>query len=93
MTTHRWMTHVQMQERAVPSKGSIAALRIDPLSQTAHGILIIALLFGSVGFGAAATSDYGAGHVRTHHYSGQIRHKTRTDLMGTGHIIDSPWMY
>jgi hypothetical protein len=81
MQAHEWMTHLDMSLRAAPGKHAMTAPRADRPGQTAHKILIMGLLLGSLGAGAAATPGYAAGHVTTH------------DATGAEHIINTPWIY
>lgn len=93
MKTRSSMADAQKRERAVSGKGSVGAPRTDQPGQAAHGILIIALLLGGFGVVPVAASGYAGGHVNARYQSGHLRHKTMSDLAGSGHIIDSPWMY
>jgi hypothetical protein len=92
MKTHRRIPHAVMQARTVPVECPTGALRTDPLGQTARGILILTLVLGGLGGGAAATSGYGSGdHASAHQPGGDIR------LGASAYPISSsrsnPWMY
>jgi hypothetical protein len=77
MKTHRWILHAAIQART------------DPLAWAARGILILALVLGSLGAVAAASSGYGSGdHASAHQPAGNNRLAA-----SSGHIIDVPWMY
>jgi hypothetical protein len=93
MITRSSIKPAQMRAPTTSGKNVIGTLRTNPPGQTAHSILVIALLLSGFGVMPAAAAGYSADHVTSHHHSGHIRHKTMSDLMGTGHIIDSPWMY
>jgi hypothetical protein len=83
----------QTQRHAVSGKGSIDALRANSHGQAAHGILVAALLLGGFAVVPVAASGYTGSQVSAHHRSDHIRHKTMSDLRGSGHITENPWMY
>ncbi len=93
MKSHRWIPHVVMQTRTFPVQGSPGALRADPLAQAARGIVILALVLGSIGIDAAESSGYGsAGHASAHQPAGNIRLGSAYPI-GFRASVDRPWMY
>jgi len=93
MKTHGRILPV-IQARTVPAEGLPEALRTDPLVWTARGILILALVLGSLGADAAASSDYGsADHASTHKPAGNIHLAASAYPIRSSQIIHTPWMY
>jgi hypothetical protein len=85
MKTQSWILPAVMQPRTVPAEGLTAATRTDALGRGARGIAILALVLGSIGAGAAATSGYGSsGHASAHQPAANIH---------LGHLMARPWMY
>jgi len=93
MKTRSSMAPAQMRAPTFSGKNIMGGLRTNSPGHTAHGILVIALLLSGFGVVPVPASGHSADHVSGHHQSGHIRHKTMSDLMGSGHIIDPPWMY
>ena len=94
MMTHKWMLHVVIPARTVPVEGSVGALRVDPLVRAARGILILAVVLGSLGTDATVSSGYGsAGHASAHQPAGNIRLAASAYPIGSGHMTNIPWMY
>jgi hypothetical protein len=87
MKTHRQTLHVAKHARTVPVHGATGVLRTDPLVRAARGIIIMAVVLGSLGTEAAATSSaVTADHASGHHSTGAIRLAAKTSAR-------SPWMY
>ncbi len=94
MKTDRWILHVVIQARTVPVDGLPGALRTDPLVWTARGILILALVLGSLGAGAAASSGYGStDHATAHQPAGSISLAASAYPISFGDTKNAPWMY
>ncbi len=94
MKTHKWIPHVVMQARIVPVETSPVTPRTDPLVHTARGILILALVLGSLGADAAASSGYGSvGHASASQPAGNIRLAVSAYTKSSGDMIPASWMY
>lgn len=94
MNTHRWILHVATQPRAVPAEGQTGALRADPLGRTARGILILALVLGSLGVEATALSNHNTSdRTGAMQPTGSIRVGSNAHLVPNRHHINRPWMY
>lgn len=89
MKTHQWILPVVMQTRIGPAESPAGTSRTDPSGRAARGVLILTLVLGSFGAGAAATS----GQVSGHHTADNVRHGASVHLTGSGHAISNPWMY
>jgi hypothetical protein len=97
MKTHQWILPVVMQTRigpagspaSTPASTPAGTVRTDPSGRAARGILILTLVLGSFGAGAAVTS----GQVSGHHTAGNVRHGASVHLTSSGHAISNPWMY
>jgi hypothetical protein len=97
MKTHQWILPVVMQTRTGPAESPASTLestlagtaRTDPSGRAARGILILTLVLGGFGAGAAATS----GQVSGHHTAGNVRHGASVHLTSSVHAISHPWMY
>ncbi len=96
MKTHRSLRHAVI--RTSESVRSASGRHGKPPTGTIHaravrGILILALVLGSLGVVVAAAS----GHGNTGHSSAHQRAKlppvTRTSPTKPGDFINSPWMY
>ena len=94
MKTHRWILHGAIQARSVPLDGSTGAPRTDPLVGAARGILILALVLGSLGADALASSGYGNGdHASAHQSAGNVHPAARAYSISFSNIENRPWMY
>jgi hypothetical protein len=94
MKTHRRVLHVVIPARTVPVEGLTGALQADPLVRAARGILILAVILGSLGADATAWSAYGsADHASTHRQAASIRLTASAYPIGSRRIPDAPWMY
>jgi len=88
MKTHKRILHVVIPARTVPVEGLTGPPEADPLVRTARGILILAVILGSLGTDAAVSSGYGsAGHASAHQQAASAH------PIGSGHIANTPWMY
>ena len=89
MKTNRQKLHVAKHARTVPANAPTGALRTDPLARAARGILIMAVVLGSLGTEAVAASGYAtADHTNTHPSTNNIR------LAASVHAVsNSPWMW
>jgi hypothetical protein len=80
MNAHRWLAHVVMRTagsaRAASGRHSAPPAR----GRVALGILMLALVFGSLGAVVAVSAGHGAGH-------------TGTSQVSAFHKIPHPWMY
>lgn len=93
MNTQRWILHAVPQARTVHIEGKTGALRADPLGRTARGILILALVLGSLGAEAIALSSHNTSdHTRALQPMGSI-HVGQNAHPGKKHHINRPWMY
>ena len=94
MKTHGWLLPAVRQEQAVSVKGT-GTLRINPLGQTARGVLILALALSGIGAaGAAVTTGHGTGeHARAYHAAGNAQIKPIAHRAGLGLRSHYPWMY
>jgi len=77
MHTRRRMARLDMPSPAVSGRHAKGRRRTDPAPGTAHRILVVALLTGSL----AASSAVLSGHTVTH------------DLKSAEYILNTPWMY
>jgi hypothetical protein len=94
MNTQRWILHAAPQERTVQIEGRTGALRADPLGRTARGILILALVLGSLGAEAMALSSHDTSdHTRALQPVGSIHVGENAHLVKNKHFINRPWMY
>ncbi len=92
MKTNRQTLHVAKHARTVPANAPTGALRTDPLARAARGIIITAVVLGSLGTEAAVSSAYGTvGHSSTHQSAGNT--SLAASVSSAGHIANSPWMY
>jgi hypothetical protein len=73
METRRCILHVAIQARTIPADGLPGAPRTYPLPWPVRGTLILALVLGGLGAGAAAPSYYGGGHASAHQPTGNVR--------------------
>jgi hypothetical protein len=90
MTTHRRIPPVAKHARTVPLESLPRAPQTDPLRQAARRILILALVFGSLGADAAASPVYAsAGHVNSHQQASNIR----LTASASSPAMRRPWMY
>lgn len=88
MKTQRQTLHVAKHARTVPVHGQTGVLRTDPLVRAARGILIMAVVLGSLGTEAVASSGAATvDHSSGHHSTGTIRLAAKTSARS------SPWMY
>jgi hypothetical protein len=88
MKTQRQTLHVAKHARTVPVHGPTGVLRTDPLVRAARGILIMAVVLGSLGTEAVAVSGTATvDHASGHHSAGTIRLAAKTSG------ARSPWMY
>jgi hypothetical protein len=94
MNTHRRVLHVVIPARTVPVEGLTGAWQADPLVRAARGILVLAVILGSLGADATASSGYGiAGHASGHQQAGNIRLTASAYPISSRQIPDTPWMY
>ena len=94
MKTHRRILHVAIPARTVPVEGSTGSAEADPLVRAARGILILAVILGSLGTDAMVSSGYGsAGHASAHQQAATVRLAASAHPIGSGHSAMSPWMY
>jgi hypothetical protein len=89
MKTHQWILPVVMQTGINPAGSPARAARTNPRGRTASGILILALVLGGFGAGAAAAS----GQVSAHHTAGNTRPGASAHLTSASHVISNPWVY
>jgi hypothetical protein len=88
MKTQRQTLHVAKHARTVPVHGQTGVPRTDPLVRAARGILIMAVVLGSLGTEAVASSGAATvDHASGHHSAGNIRLAAKTSARS------SPWMY
>jgi len=97
MKTHRRILHVAIPARTIPVEALRGALGSDPMVRAARGILVLALVLGSLGsLGTDATASAGHGsadHASAHQPAGNIRLAASAYPIGSGHMPDIPWMY
>jgi hypothetical protein len=87
MKAHRWTQYVARHARTVPDESLAEAPRADSLARTARGMVIMSLVIGGLGAGAAASSGHAsADHVNGHQQTGNIR------LMVLK-TANRPWIY
>lgn len=88
------MPHAVPQARTVPVEGRTESPRPDPLGRTARGILILALVLGSLGAEAIALSSYhNSNHTGALQPVGSIHVGENAHLVKNNHFINRPWMY
>jgi hypothetical protein len=86
---HRRVPHASVQPRTVSLEEFPEGPRSDPPAQAARGILILALVLGGLGAGAAASSGYGsADHAGPARSAGDIHLAA-----SSSHAIPMGWMY
>ena len=91
MKTHGQISHLVMQPRTITVANAPGAQRTDPLVKAAHGLVILALVWG--GLGATGAQSLGHGVVRhTHHPAHNASHAA-TAHVSTSHGKSGPWMY
>src|SRR5258708_37737075 len=95
MKTHRRILHVAIPARTIPVEALRGALGSDPMVRAARGILVLALVLGSLGsLGTDATAS--AGHrrarpARARPPPGQIRRAGRAvPVKDAGHSRPPP---
>lgn len=94
MKNHRRILHVATHARTTPAEGFPGALQTDPLAWTARGILILALVLGSLGAEAVALSGHGGvGHVTAYQPAGNTRLAASPDRVSSSYFIGAAWMY
>jgi len=94
VSKHRRVPHAFVQARAVPFEEFPEGPRTDPLAQAVRGILILALVVGSLGADAAASSGPGsADHASAHQPAGDIRLAASAYPIGSSHMVPATWMY
>ena len=93
MKTHRRILHVVTPTRTVPVEGLPEALRADQLVRAARGILVLAVVLGSLGTDATALSGYSVGHATAHQQAANIRLAASAYPISSHHIPDIPWAY
>jgi hypothetical protein len=92
MKTHRSILPVAMQSRPAPRHALPGPTRPDPLVRTTRGMLILAVVLGSLGVEAAATS----GHTGDHVSGGQaanIRLTASAYQDTSSSVTPHTWMY
>lgn len=87
MKTHQWIPPVVMQTEIGPAESPAGTTRTNPRGRTASRILILALVLGGFGAGAAAAS----GQVSAHHTAGNARPGVSAHLTSAGHVFSNPW--
>lgn len=94
MNTDRWTLHAAPQARTVPAEGRTETLRPHPLGRTARGVLILALVLGSLGAETIALSGYHTSeHTGALQPVGSIHVGENAHLVKNNHFINRPWMY
>jgi hypothetical protein len=89
MKTHRQTLHVAKHARTAPADGVTEAQRTDPLVRTARRILILALVLGSIGAEAAASSGFaGTDHTSANQPTNHVQLTSAATMS-----VHSPWMY
>jgi hypothetical protein len=90
MKTNRQTLHVAKHARTDPASALTGALRTDPLARAARGIIITAVVLGSLGTEAAVSSAYGTvGHASGHQSAGNVSLAASVRAPARS----SPWMY
>jgi hypothetical protein len=94
MKTHRRLRHVGRRTsgsvRGAHSKPSTGKVR----AWAAGGILILALVLGSLGAFAVASSGHGSvGHANAHQPARNLPRSPVGYQINPGHFISMPWMY
>lgn len=90
----RCTPYVAMHARTVPADQSVLVPRTDPRSRATRGMVITALVLGSLGASAAAASGYGIGdHAGAHQPAGNIRLGASSPVSSSVLVNDRPWMY
>ena len=83
-----------MQTRTAPLGEFPEGVRTDLLAQATRGILVLALVLGSLGADAAASSGPGsADHTSAHQPSGDIRLALSVQPINPRRTSPDPWMY
>ena len=94
MKTHRWLRHI-----VIRTSGSDRGAHAKPATGTVHawaarGILILALVLGSVGAVVATSSSHGSdGHANARPPAGNVNRPAGTYPLNSGHFVSMPWMY
>lgn len=90
MKRNRQTLHVAKHARTAPATALTGALRTDPLARAARGIIITAVVLGSLGTEAAVSSAYGTvGHTSGHQSAGNVSLAASVRSAARS----SPWMY
>jgi|HubBroStandDraft_1064217.scaffolds.fasta_scaffold243921_2 hypothetical protein len=88
------MPYVAMHARTVPVEGSTLVPRTDPRGRATRGMVIMALVLGSLGANAMAASGYGSGdHTGAQQPAGHIRLGASSYVASSVLVSDRPWMY
>jgi hypothetical protein len=94
MRTHTRTPHALMQTRTIPSDGSPPARRPSPVLLVVRGILILAVVLGTLGAEAAQSAGYvSAGRAGAYQAAGDVRAPAGAYRVSTRPAIDAPWMY
>jgi hypothetical protein len=95
MKAHRWLRHV-----VILTSGSVRSARGKPSTEmarvwAAHGMLIVALVPGSLGVVAAASLSHGhVGHASAHQAASGLPIAAAAYPISPGYVINNrPWMY
>jgi hypothetical protein len=96
MKTHRWLRHVIMR-----TSGSVGSAPREPSTGTVRawatrGILVLALVMGSLGAAASALPGHGsADHVQAsaHQPAASLALSADAVSISSGHPSRLPWMY
>jgi hypothetical protein len=89
MSIIRRTPYVALHARTVPARGITEATPADQPFRVARGILIMALVLGSVGAEAAVASGYAS----THQAPGTTILAPSATSATSGAKISNPWMY
>src|SRR5258708_34573892 len=97
MKTHRRILHVAIPARTIPVEALRGALGSDPMVRAARGILVLALVLGSLGsLGTDATASAGprrAAPAGAPQPAGDICLAASAFPLKTGHITAAPRVY
>src|SRR5260221_1078203 len=97
MKTHRRILHVAIPARTIPVEALRGALGSDPMVRAARGILVLALVLGSLGsLGTDATASAGhrsADHARGPQPAGKISLAANALPLNLGGITAPPSHY
>ena len=93
MTTHKWIQPFIMQARSGLAESPAGVTRTVP-RRAARGVLILALVLGSLGAEGAVTSGHSTGEqASTHHAAGDTRPAASAYLTSSAYARPDPFVF